>query len=830
MHPVFGSAPLLIRSMYRENTVGLSGPAGSTTHGGYVGDGRSARFGVPRALAAIVATTIVWTAASFGAAATAGADTGTDPGTASSSSAPQSVDAPSSDTATAGTPTSNAPADTGTGDAGDPTTSIAISPAGTESGTAQAGAGSTAATSASPTDGSPADPNAAPSPSNSTVNVSGGTDPNVTSLTAADVLPSVALMRQAVSKFLISLLNALPAGSAPALNDGASPGAICRCTVAIALSARGDARATANPSTPSAPGTGVTLTATPGPTGFVNSVAISADGDANAAGTSGSVGLGNSTSHASAHVASSEIVTDVTMSPAAVVGAVDSLSHSMLTANGSVNTNLNLTPCAKGCSSFKHGDVEVAVLPTCAGIACPATNAHSCWASDVSAPGGVWCTIAIAITFRGDAHASIVTSDTTSGVGAPCGSLAGGVISEAIAERGDAHAIAVMGSSPTCAPQVPDAMHAAVLGPTATAASGATGNALGVSIAGNGDADTTATSGNSGPVTAIGGNGTDASATANTGSTGDAIGIAMAKLSATAQVRSGNSGRAATVCTGCSGATTPNGDDAVAISASGNTGLSFSLAVAGLQATVNSSSGDSGDSVGFVMDGNGSGSSGGSGTSGSPGSVYVAGRSGNTGDTVVVALGMSSWVNVLGYTGQSGPVLSTANAANSSCDVVVSGSTANCGNPATTGAGNDPAKNSTDGSGGGTLPVTRHPLPGSGLGGGERSPAVVEAAASAAPLGTALPPTAVASALINNKPIQVTTLTATKHAHTDTVPATRVGSTVVTGGNIGIPAADVSPALNAAPGSTWSIWAEFGIAAILIALVVMACRYGRAGE
>jgi hypothetical protein len=324
-------------------------------------------------------------------------------------------------------------------------------------------------------------------------------------------------------------------------------------------------------------------------------------------------------------------------------------------------------------------------------------------------------------------------------------------------------------------------------------------------------------------VTAIGGAGSDASASANTGSTGDAIGIAFAKLSATAQARSGNSGRAATVCNGCSGATTPGGNDAVALSASGDTGLSFSLAVAGLQATVDSSSGDSGDSVGFVMDGSGSGVADG-GTAGSTGGVYVAGRSGNTGDTVVVALGMTSWVNVLGYTGQSGPVLSTANAANSTCDVVVSGSSIACGNATNNSDGdNSPATNPAGNGTGGTSPSAAP-------GGIDRTPAVVEAASSAAPRGTALPPTAVARALINNKPIQVTTLTATKHPGTDTVPGTRVGSTVVTGGNIGIPAADVSQAVNAAPGSTWSISAEFGIAAILIALVVMACRYGRAGE
>jgi hypothetical protein len=301
----------------------------------------------------------------------------------------------------------------------------------------------------------------------------------------------------------------------------------------------------------------------------------------------------------------------------------------------------------------------------------------------------------------------------------------------------------------------------------------------------------------------------------------------MAKLSATAQVRSGNSGRAATVCTGCSGASTPDGSDAVAIAASGDTGLSFSLAVAGLQASVNSSSGDSGDSVGFVMDGNGTGSSNG-GTSGSTGPVYVAGRSGNTGDTVVVALGVTSWVDVLGYTGTSGPVLSTANAANSSCDVVVSGSSVSCGNNSdtTAGDGGHAGGTASGATGSGVQPASNPDNAGLGAG----TPAVLGATTSAAPLGTALPPSAVARALINNQPIQVTTLTATKHAGTDTVPATRVGSTVVTGGNIGIPAADVSRAANAAPSSSWSISAEFGIAAILIALVVMACRYGRAGE
>jgi hypothetical protein len=617
-------------------------------------------------------------------------------------------------------------------------------------------------------------------------------------------------MRQAITTFVTTLLMDLGDTAAPALHAGMSPVGVCRCTIAVSVAVHGNAYAVANPSLPGTAGTGAVGNATPGPTGFVNTVSITANGAAEARSTSGTVGAGDTTPAVDTATASNEIVVDRSMHSGVVSAAVNQLSGQMLTANGAVATTLDIVPCLTGCTTMSHGAVEIAMLPECPGATtCTAANAPDCWASDVSAHGGTWCTIAIAISFSGSAHAGVVVATNPTAVSTvpavECGAaLAGGSTAAAIATYGDAHATAVMGGSPACAAPVPDLMHPAA--PSATSASGATGNALGVAIAGSGVANAMSASGNSGPVIAEGGDASGASTTtATTGDTGDAIGIALAKLSAVTQVHSGNSGRAATVCAGCSGATTPNGGDAIAIAASGNTGLSFSLAVAGLQASVNSSSGNSGDSVGIVMDGAIPGVDGRTdatgATTGSPGQVVVSGRSGNTGDTVVVAIGITSWVDVLGYTGTSGPVASTATWGDTGgCSVSFETLKTICPNQQAPGQQARPA-----------------------------SAAVAFRNTPLAPAGTALPPPAVAAALVNNKPIQVTTLTATKRSGPDTVRSARDNSTVVTGGEFGVPAAEVSQVVKTAP-SSWSLPAQIGIAAVVLSLIVMACRYGRPGK
>ena len=772
--------------------------------------GRSARARVLRTLAAIVVAMIVSAMASLGVAQADAPPTDTAATSASTDTAAPAATTPAdpgtSSSASTDVPTSSAsdtqPAPSST----DPSTTDSAgstngSASTTDSGSGTAAAGSTSSDGSGSTTPSPtSQPNAS-----STVAVTGGDGTNVSSLTAASVLPSVALMRTAITGFAATLLDALPGGSAGALQNGDASTAVCRCTIALAVSAHGDAYAVANPSLPGAVDPNApSPTAVPGPTGFVNSVSISAHGDASSKAASGSVGAGGTSSSPQTHTAANEIVQSVSVDSTTIADAVDSFSEQMLTANGAVATTLAIAPCATSCTGFTHGSVQIATLPSAG------AQPEDCWAADVSELGGASCTIAIAISFIGHAHASVVLAAgaTASTAGAvPCGSaLAGGATSTAIAAKGDAHALAAMGTSPACAAPLPDAMHASVV-PSATSASGPTGNALGVAVAGDGDASSTSASGNSGPVIANGGPaGSDSSATATSGATGDAVGIALAKLAATAQVHSGNSGRAATVCAGCSGATTPHGGDAVAVAASGDTGLSFSLAVAGLQASVQSNSGDSGDSVGLVMDGSsgsGTGSAGqtgdNGGTNGDPGSAYVAGRSGNTGDTVVVAIGMTSWVDVLGYTGHSGPVLSTATWGDSGCTFANDSLTPTC-----PGSSGPPA-----------------PGPGAPSGG---APGV---AAPDVPRGTPLPPAVVSAALIQNQPLQVATLTETKRGGPDTVPPARVGSTAVTGGKFGVAAAQVSHVVNAAPASSWSVTAEFGIAAVVLALVVMACRYGR---
>ena len=766
--------------------------------------GRSARARVLRTVAVIIVAMIVSAMASLGVAV---ADTPTDTGSATAASTDVAA-TPATDTTTdSAPPSSDSPADPGSSSAAVPT-DPATSSAATDSGSGTNGVTSPTDTSGTTaTDGSTSVA-VSPSPqpnTTSTSDVSGGNGTSVSNLSAASVLPSVALMRNAITAFASTLLDALPGGAAPELRSGDGSGAVCRCTVSLAVAVHGDAFAVANPSLPASPDPDAPpATAVPGPTGFANSVAISAHGDAASKAASGSVGAGSASTSVQTQTAGDEIVQTVSMDSATIAAAVNTFSEQMLTANGAVATTLDIAPCRTGCTGFTHGSVQIATMPS------PGGDAQDCWAADLSSLGGTSCTIAIAIAFIGHAHASVVVA--AGGPAAPtptvpCGSaLAGGATSASIAAKGDAHALASMGTQPTCIAPIPDAMHAGIT-PSATSASGATGNGLGVAVAADGDASSTTASGNSGPVIANGGPASgDSSAAASTGATGDAIGIALAKLSATTQVHSGNSGKAGTVCAGCSGATTPNGGNAVAVAASGNTGLSFSLAVAGLQAAVQSNSGDSGDSIGLVMDGpgvSGTGAAGqtgaNGGTNGDPGTAYVAGRSGNTGDTVVVAIGMTTWVDVLGYTGRSGPVLSTATWGDSGCTFAVDSLTTMCPSPSTSPA----------------------PAPGGSTGGPSA------ASVPGGPRGTPIPPAAVSAALFGNQPLQVATLTETKRGRPDTVPPTRVESTAVTGGKFGIPAAQVSHVVNSAPASTWSVTAEIGIAAVVLILVVMACRYGR---
>ncbi|MGH3627005.1 MAG: hypothetical protein ACRDRL_06135 [Sciscionella sp.] len=213
--------------------------------------------------------------------------------------------------------------------------------------------------------------------------------------------------------------------------------------------------------------------------------------------------------------------------------------------------------------------------------------------------------------------------------------------------------------------------------------SGDTGDVLGVALAGDGTAVSSAVSGDSGAVLA-GRDGGRLSAPI-TGNTGPAVGIAIARHAATALVHSGSSGTADAICTNCGGAAAPAGGTAIAIAASGDTGISYSLAIAGVTASVRSESGDSGSSIAWTIEGSArtrltAGNTGSGQTVGGrgPGSVIVAGRSGKTGDTVVVAVGLDSWIDLWTYTGRSGPVVSTATWGVSGCTFVIATLTAKC--------------------------------------------------------------------------------------------------------------------------------------------------------
>jgi hypothetical protein len=255
------------------------------------------------------------------------------------------------------------------------------------------------------------------------------------------------------------------------------------------------------------------------------------------------------------------------------------------------------------------------------------------------------CVIAISVAVGGTAHALVspgsgVSTNTCAQAGA---ALAGPSAAIAVATDGNAQALAKRGSdSAGCAST-----------PTPDASSGATGAAIGVSFTTTGSAASSATSGNSGTSKENGASGSGNEADAATGRSGDAIGVAIAKLGAIALVRSGNSGSALATCAGCTLTSLPTGGTAIATSVSGDTGSSYSLAIAGLVATVTAQSGDTGaatsltgiDSVTAPASGTG---------------VAAIGRSGQTGDVVAVAVSLDSSVSVNTHSGDTGGVVNTA--------------------------------------------------------------------------------------------------------------------------------------------------------------------------
>jgi hypothetical protein len=418
--------------------------------------------------------------------------------------------------------------------------------------------------------------------------------------------------------------------------------------VSLAIGIDSDAWALALPGAAAPTAVGVaasTGAGAAGSTGAATSISVSGRGPASAAATSGDVGGAFADPQRTTY-AGQLAGADVP----GVVGDSQSFLTRLLTVNG-VSGSAAVAVPALSAAAGATADVEVATLVTCGGAACPAGSVSpgACALSPgglhVAVAAGQTCSVAVAVSIGGSAHAGVLAPPPTARpAAAGCtGGRAGAVTAIAVGVRGPARAAAQVGAAPMCS------------GTTAPAVrSGSTGDALGVALSGDGVALSTATSGNSGAVrTAV-----DAGSFADpvTGDTGDAVGIAIARHGTTALVASGDSGTADAVCTNCGGAAAPAGGTAIAIATSGPTGISYSLAIAGLTASVRSQSGNSGRSIAWTIQGappqSGAPSPSGSGT------ALVDGRSGKTGDTVVVAIGLNAWIEVWNHTGDSGPVTS----------------------------------------------------------------------------------------------------------------------------------------------------------------------------
>jgi hypothetical protein len=661
-------------------------------------------------------------------------------------------------------------------------------------------------------------------PSASTVSsgisvVTGG-DPTIPSVTNQP-MPSTTALRQAISAFLSGVVGAALPGSVgslagqPALYDlsGDQTATQCRCTVALAISIGSSASAVAIPGAgPAAAlptahaasvGGDVSDAEIAGSTGNATSVSLSGNGPASATATAGNSGIPSGAGPSIGHRVS---FGDVQLDAGAFATITTGFSSDLLTDVGPAASTLSLVPCATLCGAPTAASVDVeAYVP----------NGTTCAPGSASAE---WCTIAIAISLGGHAHA-VVASPATAAVADCSKGQVGRPTAIAIGVKGPASAVAHMGSGGgTCATGL------APLGTTTApvkASSGSTGDSLAIGIAQQGPAGANATSGNSGQVRAItdgSGNGLLASsATATTGNTGDAVGISIGKTAASALVRSGSSGRAAALCTRCSLA----GGNTIAEATSGRTGGSYSLAVAGKESFTNAVSGDSGDAASWAVHGTAETFLTGQDTQPTPdsvvktgdvGQVYVAGRSGDTGNVVATATDLLTWVSVLTHSGNAGPVISTAKWDADGCTLIFATFTMQCSATAAPepvgGSGSQKAPD----------PVVSAPEPGAVM--IERGTKTASAPASA-PVAPAGQPISAPSTKSGSRTVGTGTGQSSGQGTDGNGGArTRLVSNEVASPGVSTPA--FSPLT-----SWWGLLTLCMFATLLVALVFIACRYGR---
>jgi hypothetical protein len=414
--------------------------------------------------------------------------------------------------------------------------------------------------------------------------------------TKSEVLAQEAALAQEMGTFEANLLTQLG-------------GSNCGCTLSIAISLGGDARAVASP-TSTMPSASVA-----GHSGQVVSISYSAAGPATARATAGSAGR--------------------SVIPPAVSGsarswrpqwggqraAIGQLVGTLLT--GVVQDSADRAAAVEpDLPRIPDSDVplQVQVASTSGSLdACPALQD---------------CAVAVAVAVGGSASATVDATPSCAGSMGAANALAVSTDDLASATAGPA-------ASSQCAATTADSA-------ASSAVAGDTGNAYGIALAEHGPANADAGSGSLGAVTATGG-GAARVATATSGSTGDVAGIAIGLRSATATVHSGDSGDAAALCSACASAA-----GAVSTALSGNTGTSFALAGAGLAATATANSGDSGD-VHATAYGNTAGVQGAGGR--------VVGHSGDTGDAIAAAVDATTWVDVSALSGDAGTVVSVARGA-----------------------------------------------------------------------------------------------------------------------------------------------------------------------
>ena len=468
----------------------------------------------------------------------------------------------------------------------------------------------------------------------------------------------------------------------PALSDVASADTAdhCRCTVALAVSLGGEASAIAIPgagpaasgpvaavSTSGNVGSDIPQAETAGATGNATSVSISGNGPASSIATSGNAGI----AAGGAAIGHSVALGSAPVNQAFLGVSTTDLTHRLLGDLGPAAASLGNMACPTYfCGPPPPVAVDVkAFVPD--GSTCAPTSGSA-----------EWCTVAIAISLGGTAHASV-----QSPVGAASTTCSNGEVGRptavAVSYHGPAAALAHMGSGGGVCPGTPSSAGSVPV----KATSGTTGNALAIGVAEQGPAGASATSGNSGQARAITddtGNGLlVSSATATTGDTGDAVGISVGRTSASALVHSGSSGRAAALCTHCALA----GNDTIADAITGRTGGSYSLAIAGTDSYSNALSGDSGDAASWAVHGTAETFVTGQNTlatpdsvvnTDDPGPVYVAGRSGDTGNVVATATDLLTWVSVLTQSGDAGPVTSEAKWNADGCTLIFATFTMQC--------------------------------------------------------------------------------------------------------------------------------------------------------